>query len=162
MTLRLRHLRPEDRRPIAQLLQETRRFTNQEIETALELVDAVLNQTDLGYQFIIAEENGGHIAGYGCWGETPLTRGTYDIYWIAVSPTYQGQGVGSQILSYMETQIMKNQGRLILIETSSSERYQDTRAFYAKRDYVLESRIYDFYKPGDDKMIYTKRFRPFG
>ena len=162
MRIRLRKLRAEDRIPIQAALRETDHFTPQEIEVALELVDAALNEVDPDYRFIVAEKSGGHFAGYGCWGKTPLTLGTFDIYWIAVAPQFQRQGVGSKILSHMEVQIMKNQGRLILIETSSTQVYQDTRAFYARHGYVLESRIFDFYKPGDDKLIYTKRFRPFG
>lgn len=160
--IRLRSLQAEDRPAIKRILQQTEHFTDLEIGIALELVDAVLDKTDLDYQFIIAEKQGGDFVGYGCWGEAPCAMGAYDIYWIAVSPSSQGRGVGSQILNYMETQIMKHQGRLILIETSSSEVYQDTRAFYSKRGYELESRIADYYKPGDDKLIFTKRFRPFG
>jgi ribosomal protein S18 acetylase RimI-like enzyme len=162
MSITLRPLRAEDRPLIQQVLRQTEHFSEMEIEIALELVDAVINKTDLSYQFIVAEKPGGHFAGYGCWGKTPLTLATYDIYWIAVSPVYQGQGVGSQLLHYMETQIMKDQGRLIIVETSSSEVYQDTRAFYLKRGYILESQIKDFYKPEDDKVVYSKRFRPFG
>jgi len=162
MRIRLRSLQAEDRLPIQATLQETQHFTSQEIEVALELVDAVLDQTDPDYQFIVAEKPGGHFAGYGCWGETPLTSGTYDLYWIAVSPKYQKQGIGGKILSHIEAQIMKNRGRLLLIETSSTEVYQDTQAFYTRHGYVLESRISDFYKSGDDKLIYTKRFRRFG
>jgi ribosomal protein S18 acetylase RimI-like enzyme len=151
----------EDRVSVKQVLEKTQHFTDHEIRIALELVDMGLSEKDHGYQFVVAEKNGG-FAGYGCWGQVPLTLGTYDIYWIAVSPDLQGQGVGSQILSFMETQIMKNQGRLILIETSSSDIYQDTRAFYEKRGYVLESRIRDFYKPNDDRCVYVKRLGPYG
>ena len=81
---------------------------------------------------------------------------------IYVDRAVWGQGVGSQILRYMEAHIMKHQGRIILVETSSSEGYQDTCAFYEKRGYLLESRIRDFYKPGDDRLIYTKHSDSFG
>jgi ribosomal protein S18 acetylase RimI-like enzyme len=156
-----RDIRAEDRHSIHQVLEATGQFTESEIRVALELADTVLEKKDPSYQLIVAEKKG-EFAGYGCWGQVPLTAGAYDIYWIAVPPDLQGQGVGSRILSFMETQIMKNQGRLILIETSSSEIYQDTRAFYEKRGYVLESRIRDFYKPNDDRCIYVKRLDPFG
>lgn len=156
-----RDIRKKDRESVKQVLKATRHFTDYEIAVALELVDEVLNKEDLSYLFVVAEQDG-KFAGYGCWGPVPITMGTYDIYWIAVSPDLQGQGVGSQILSFMEDEIMKNQGRLILIETSSSEVYQDTRAFYERRGYVLESRIRDFYKPNDDRCIYIKRIDPYG
>ncbi|MBN2105040.1 GNAT family N-acetyltransferase [bacterium] len=159
--IRLRDIRPEDRLLIKQMLKSTRHFTGTEIETALELVDAFIQKTDLSYQFIVAENTGGDFVGYGCWGQAPFTYGTYNIYWIAVSPESQKKGVGSKILSYMETQIMNAHGRLILIETSSSKAYRDARAFYEKKGYTMESRIRDFYKPKDDRYIYVKRFDVF-
>jgi ribosomal protein S18 acetylase RimI-like enzyme len=159
--IKFRDILIDDRAFVKQVLERTKHFTDQEIQIALELVDMVLNKSDLSYQFVVAEQNGG-FAGYGCWGQVPLTAGAYDIYWIAVSPDLQGKGVGSQILSYMENEIMNHQGRLILIETSSSDIYQDTRAFYEKRGYVLESRIRDFYKPNDDRCVYVKRLDPYG
>jgi ribosomal protein S18 acetylase RimI-like enzyme len=159
--IRLRELKAEDREVLGPLLRSTQKFTEAEIEIALELVDEAIEKTDTSYQFIIAESKEG-VQGYGCWGMVPLTIGAYDIYWIAVSPESQGKGVGSQILHHMEDEIMKNQGRMILLETSSSEAYKDTRAFYEKRGYQLESRLRDFYKPGDDRCIYVKRIDPFG
>lgn len=162
MNVRLRSLHADDRRPIRDLLRRTGHFTEQEIDIALELADAVLNKTDPDYRFVVAEYSGASVAGYGCWGAAPLTQGTYDIYWIAVSPELQGQGVGSRILTHMESRIAEHGGRLILIETSSSDLYRNTCAFYIRRGYVLESRIKDFYKIGDDKIIYAKRCRPSG
>ncbi|MFC1568779.1 GNAT family N-acetyltransferase [bacterium] len=159
--IKFREIQVEDRLPLKQMLEATKHFTEAEIEIALELVDHSTQKNDPSYQFIVVENSGGQFVGYGCWGQIPLTMGAYDIYWIAVSPELQGQGVGSQILSFMEVEIMKTHGRLILIETSSSEVYQDTRAFYEKRGYVLESRIHDFYKSGDDRCIYVKRFDSF-
>ncbi|MBN1783299.1 GNAT family N-acetyltransferase [bacterium] len=160
--LNFREIHPEDREPIRRILIETNHFTENEVGTALELIDAVIEKTDSGYCIVVAEETEKTVVGYGCWGPVPLTSGTFDIYWIAVSPDCQGKGVGSQILSYMEDQMKSSEGRLILIETSSSGLYQDTRAFYERRGYGLESRIRDFYKPGDDRCIYAKRIDAFG
>jgi len=160
--VKFRDLLPEDRIAIKMILEATKHFSKVEIKIALELVDSVIQNHDLTYQFIITEKQEGQLAGYGCWGEIPLTRGAYDIYWIAVAPEMQGQGTGSKLLAYMEDKIMESMGRLILIETSSSEAYQGTRAFYEKRGYQLESRIRDFYKTGDDRCIYVKRLDPFG
>ena len=159
--IKFREIRDVDRLPIKQVLRATKHFTDAEIEIALELVEGTLHNQDSSYQFIVAENGSCQLLGYGCWGEVPLTKGAYDIYWIAVSPENQRKGVGSQLLNYMESQIVNTHGRLILIETSSSEIYQDTRTFYERRGYVLESRIRDFYKPGDDRCIYIKRLDPY-
>ena len=57
---------------------------------------------------------------------------------------------------WLENKVQEEHGRLVLIETSSQERYQATRAFYQKTRYQDCARIADFYQPGDDRMIYVK------
>ncbi|MFN8582815.1 MAG: hypothetical protein U0163_17795 [Gemmatimonadaceae bacterium] len=41
---------------------------------------------------------------------------------------------------------------------SSLDGYERTRRFYEHAGYVAESRIRDFYRPGDDRFTYVKRF----
>jgi hypothetical protein len=48
---------------------------------------------------------------------------------------------------------------MVLIETSSQPRYEPTRQFYLRLDYREVARVPDFYKPGDDRIIYAKSFR---
>lgn len=156
--IQMRPLKTGDRESIELVLQSTGAFSSQEIGVALELVDVVLNKTDLSYKFIIAENKNGQLIGYACWGEIPLTQGTYDLYWIAVSPDLQHLGVGRQLISYVEEQVMRDSGRMMLIETSSTKTYKAARAFYKRQGYALESRIRDYYKPGDARLIFGKRF----
>jgi len=47
-------------------------------------------------------------------------------------------------------------GRLLLIETSSQEVYQSTVRFYERCGYALLARITDYYRPGDDKLLFGK------
>jgi hypothetical protein len=53
-------------------------------------------------------------------------------------------------------------GRLLVAETSSREEYQDTRTFYEHRGYGAvpsdRARLCDFYRPGDDRLLFAKRF----
>ena len=47
--------------------------------------------------------------------------------------------------------------RLIVVETSSRKEYDKTRRFYEKTlAYATAAWIKDFYKPGDDKVVYVK------
>lgn len=87
-----------------------------------------------------------------------MTSGTYDLYWIAVDPSAQGLGVGQALLCEVESQVKAAQGRMVLIETSSRSDYGATQKFYARSGYALEVQLRDFYTPGDDKLIYVKRF----
>jgi ribosomal protein S18 acetylase RimI-like enzyme len=92
-----------------------------------------------------------------CFGATPCTLGTFDIYWIAVDPAYQRHHIGSKLLAFSESEIKKQQGRLIVIETSGSEKYLPTRGFYERNGYILAADVKEFYAPGDDKWIFTKK-----
>ena len=119
------------------------------------LILDILRRTDY---FTEAEvESADKVSGYVCYGPTPLTDGTYDIYWIAVDPERQGKKIGSELLSFAENDIAKNKGRLITVYTSSQEKYLSTRNFYIKRGYHEGCRIKDYYRRGDDLVVYVKQ-----
>jgi ribosomal protein S18 acetylase RimI-like enzyme len=126
------------------------------VSCALELIDAALQPTNVDYQILVAAREG-KVVGYCCYGPTPMTQGTFDLYWIASDPQVRGQGVGAALVSGMEGDIRRRQGRLIRVETSAMEAYGPTRGFYAAMQYKEESRFRDFYKPGEDLIILAKR-----
>lgn len=99
------------------------------------------------------------VAGYMTWGPTPMAEGAYDLYWMAVAPAEQGKGRGKELVRWLETEVRKLNGRMIIIETSSQPMYHPTRQFYIGLEYKEVARIPDFYKPGDDRVIYAKYFR---
>jgi ribosomal protein S18 acetylase RimI-like enzyme len=80
----------------------------------------------------------------------------YDLYWIAIDPAVQGKGFGRRLIEYAEGEIVKCGGRMLLIETSSQESYGDTIRFYKKAGYKLVARIKNFYRIGDDKLVFSK------
>jgi GNAT superfamily N-acetyltransferase len=98
----------------------------------------------------------GRLVGWICWGPTPCTLGTYDLYWMAVDPVGQHVGVGSALLAEMERRLV-GRARLIVVETAGRADYADTRRFYQARGYLETAHIPDFYAPGDDLVVYTKR-----
>ena len=112
--------------------------------------------TESGYYVFVAEIDS-IIAGYICYGPTPLTEGTWDIYWVAVAPNRQSQGIGKSLLSFAEGAIKELKGRMAIIETSSNPEYETTRRFYLGQGYELTCHIADFYAAGDDKLIMVKR-----
>lgn len=123
---------------------------------ALELIDAALTPNNLDYQVLVAIREG-KPCGYVCYGPTPMTQGTFDLYWIASDPLVRGQGVGAALVSAMEGDLRRRKGRLIRVETSAMEAYGPTRGFYAAMQYKEESRFRDFYKPGEDLIVLAKR-----
>jgi ribosomal protein S18 acetylase RimI-like enzyme len=148
-----------DRQPVLELIRATGFFTPDEVKVAEELIDIYLQQPDQRDYFIVVVENEqGRVAGYMTYGPTPLTEGTWDLYWIAVSPADQGKGYGQQLVRWLEEEVRKRKGRLIIIETSSQPKYEPTRKFYEKLGYAEVARIPDFYRPGDDRVIFGKYF----
>jgi ribosomal protein S18 acetylase RimI-like enzyme len=145
-----------DKPALMRILRNTPEFKPFEVVVAEEVIDSYLNDPRAGY-FTLVAEDGGKIAGYICYGETPVTIGTWDIYWVAVDPTKRGRGIGKLLSEAVETAIKKAGGRLAIIETSSTPLYENTRKFYERRGYEPVARIPDFYMPGDDKLILRKK-----
>ena len=151
--IRLGPLHPHDRDRIAEVLLSTAVFSSDEIGVALELFDDASGD----YELIGAFDANDHLLGYACFGPTPSTVGTYDLYWLAVDPTSQGQGVGRTLMRHVEAAIAKRRGRLLVVETSSRAEYAPTRKFYARSGYAEVARVRDFYAPADDRIILTAR-----
>lgn len=147
-----------DKQTLRELLVSTGFFYDYEIQVAIELVETTLEKGEAssGYQFIIAEDND-KILGFSCFGATPCTKDSYDIYWIAVNKDMINKGIGGQILFHTEEKIYKNGGRHIWVETSSRAIYVPTREFYRKKGYEIKARLPDFYGPGDNKVIFLKK-----
>ncbi|HEY7636680.1 MAG TPA: GNAT family N-acetyltransferase [Gemmatimonadales bacterium] len=149
----LRSLTASDRDRIEEITRAVGVFHADEISVALEVFDgAVAGSPDY---IALGAEVEGDLSGWICWGPTPCTLGTFDLYWMAVDPALQGSGVGTTLVQAMEARVA-GLARLIVVETAGRADYQKTRAFYEARGYVPLSRIPDFYAPGDDQVVYVK------
>ena len=147
----------DDKPIIMRILHTTPEFTPTEVVVAEEVIDSYLHApTGSGYHILVAEVDL-TVVGYICYGPTPLTEGTWDIYWMAVDPDRQGQGIGSALMAFAEGKIKEAHGRLVLIETSSTPKYEKTRRFHQSQGYGIICRIPNFYAPGDDKIIFQKQ-----
>lgn len=145
-----------DRESILDLVSETGVFRPTEIEVAAEVIDEALKDGRHGHYQSYTALHGGQAVGWVCFGPTPCTVGTFDIYWLAVHPEYQGEGVATALLARAEADVRARGGRLIVVETSSRGDYEPARRFYEHHGYSLAGRIADFYERGDDKLVYAK------
>jgi GNAT superfamily N-acetyltransferase len=158
MTTRLRTLHKEDRVGLESMLVGIPSFNAEDQDVALELVDVAINDpSQIDYLFLLAVDDNDQPIGYACYGPTPLTDGTYDLYWIAVSSELSGKGVGTILLRAVEDDLRSRNGRLLIIETSSGDAYEKTRKFYLKNGYPLAETLKDFYRPGEDRVTFIKR-----
>lgn len=155
--VRLRALRPEDRGPIEAILRATGVFYDEEVLVALELFDIAFSrpgQTD--YVFLVAESDG-KVAGYACYGPIPMTDRSWDLYWIAVDPSLHGSGTGRALVDAMERDLGARGARKVFVETGGREAYLPTRRFYEAIGYTVAARLQDFYRDGDDKVVFARR-----
>ena len=153
----IRPMRPADKPAVMDLIRATDMFMPQEIDVAEELIDVFLDKPDQkDYDVVVVEEPEGVVAGYMTWGPTPMAVGAYDLYWMAVSPKAQGRGLGKRLVRWLEETVKSLGGRLIIIETAGQPKYHPTRGFYLGLGYKEVARIPDYYKPGDDRIVYTK------
>jgi len=153
-------MRAQDKEAVLGLIRATGFFTSAEVGVAEELIDIYLGQPDQkDYDVVVVEGEGGGPAGYMTWGPTPLAEDAYDLYWMAVLPSEQGRGRGKELVRWLEAEVGRRDGRMIVIETSSQPKYHGTRQFYIDLGYKEVARIPDFYRAGDDRVIYAKSFR---
>lgn len=154
---RIRRIEAQDREAILHLIEGTKAFKAHEVEVAMELVDiALADPGQDGYRPFVLVEGDGTVAAYACFGKNEMTAATYDLYWLATRADRMGRGYGRAIVSFVEEEIRKDGGRLLVIETSSKESYGDTQAFYEKIGCTLAAQLPDYYDEGDDKLIYLK------
>lgn len=148
----------EDGDAIHRIVSTSGFFSEEEIATVDELWDEyILRGTQAsGYYFIVCKE-ATKILGFACYGPHPLTQSTYDLYWIITDKDAKGRGIGKALMAQTETDVATLGGTLLIAETSGKELYLPTRGFYEKLGYVKEAMIRDFYAPGDDLMMYTKK-----
>jgi ribosomal protein S18 acetylase RimI-like enzyme len=191
-TFRVGALDSRHRSRLAEILTATGAFTTDEVAIALELFDetfergesrlegradvdkelsragnqpprpSTLEPRPSSYEFLGLFDENDVLAGYACYGPTPGTDGTFDLYWIAVHPAVQGGGEGSRLLAEVERRLRGRNGRLLVVETSSRIAYAPTRRFYEGRGYKEVARVTDFYAPADHLVIYVKRFAEAG
>ena len=160
--MKIRPVESRDRERIHQILAGTNRFTEEEVRCANELVESAVEHPEKGDYIVHVLEDpdsGPHkaVQGYVCYGPTPMTDGVFDLYWIAVDPRQQGLGFGQLLLRFVENEVRRKRGRMLLIETSSKESYTPTLRFYERSGYDEISRIKDFYRIEDDKVVFCKK-----
>jgi ribosomal protein S18 acetylase RimI-like enzyme len=142
---------------IRRILIATGAFIEEEIRVAIELVEDAIRHPNGDYLVKIIESEDG-VAGYTCYGRAPFTDAAYDLYWIALDPVWQGTGAARHLMAAAEADVRSRGGTLLLVETASKPSYARTRHFYESIGYREVARIRDYYREGDDKVIYEKRW----
>jgi ribosomal protein S18 acetylase RimI-like enzyme len=155
------HIRPyssPDRDRIRDILVGSQTFTDEEVAVALGVIDDAERCPELAdYTIFCAQNDHGDVVGYICYGPIPMTDRCYDLYWICVDRGCKKTGIGTSLIGRMESDLEKNAARHIYIDTSSTPPYDDARSFYERHGYHVVSVSPDFYREGDDKIVYFKK-----
>jgi ribosomal protein S18 acetylase RimI-like enzyme len=156
------HIRPYnslDRDRIRDILEGSRTFTDEEVAVAIEVIDDAVNCPQSGdYTIRCGENDQGNVVGYICYGPIPMTDRCYDLYWICVERDHKKTGIGTSLILAMESDLKERGGRHVYIDTSSTAPYGEARSFYERHGYRTVSVSPDFYRDGDDKVVYRKVF----
>ena len=152
-----RELIAADRPAITAFLKRISEFAPDELPVAEEVLDDSLEEShESGYYTIVAVKDGSPV-GYATYGNTPLSKGNWEIYWAAVDPSEQGHGIGRELMYRCESAIKQCGGWQITLETSSTPHYEHTRRFHMSCGYKEIARIPDFYDRDDDLVIFFKK-----
>lgn len=157
---KFRPIEGKDREAVRSMIEGTGAFKPHEVDVAMELVDESLAQPGQDdYHPIVLEEEDGTVVAYACFGKNSMTKATFDLYWLATRADRMGKGYGRRIVAFVEEEVKRRGGRLLVIEISSHESYGGTREFYLKIGCTLAAQLPDYYDEGDDMLIYLKRIR---
>jgi GNAT superfamily N-acetyltransferase len=136
-------------------------FRPEEVSCALELLAAVLDPPEGNtYEARVLVDAEDRPIAYACFGQTPMTDATFDLYWLITAEEHRGQGLGRTLMAAVEDELRGRGARTLRVETSSLEGQGGARRFYLRAGYDEVGRIRDFYRPGDDLVTLARRLTP--
>ncbi len=141
---------------IQRLVAEAGVFTSSELNDVTEMIEHYAKFCSNDELLTYVYEIGGKVVGFISFG-LGMGNKTYEVYWICVSPEYQGQGIGSKLLKFAENYVSRAGCRMLFIETSSKKEYWRARDFYERMGYCSQAIVKDYFDDGDNKVIYSKR-----
>lgn len=134
-------------------------FNKEEIDIAKELLEGAKKPLNERYYQVVSAKIDGKMAGYICYAKIGGTDGRYELYWIAVSPDFQRQGIAKALIKQLEDLVARENGKKIIIVTSSKPEYLPARTSYEKCGYVCCATIKDYFSDGDDEVFYEKSIK---
>lgn len=135
----------------------TSAFNPAEIEVLKEVLTDCFENPKTTY--VLFEEAGPPLLlGFTIFGRSPMTKFSWDIYWMVVNKNFQRRGIGKKLHGRIEDYVLKQDKKANLcVETSSRSEYTATRNFYESVGFTEIGRIPDFYNENDSLVIFYKR-----
>jgi ribosomal protein S18 acetylase RimI-like enzyme len=134
-------------------------FTVEERDLLKELLNAYFSENKDKYLLKIAKDSNNKVLGFVIYKQADLSKSYWDIYWLVVSPENHRKNIGTKLLTAVENEVKQNGGTAILVETSSTAKYEPARKLYEKMGYEQVCKFENYYAPHDDKILYRKGVR---
>jgi ribosomal protein S18 acetylase RimI-like enzyme len=119
------------------------------------LPDMLSGAKDAGSLWLTHEQEG-RAVGFCFAAPENLADRTWNMLAIAIHPDFQGFALGSALVKHLEAQLSEQGARIMIVDTSGTDAFARTRAFYHRNGYAEEARIRDFWAEGDDKITFWK------
>lgn len=155
----LRPTTPADAAALLEMARETAVFYPHEIDTLAEVLDDYFACGEESGQIMRTWEEGGVPVGFVHFCPAPMTLGTWELWWVVVAKSRQGSGLGRRLVEFAEQEARQLGGRVLFIETGGTPVYEPTRRFYLKCGYSEVARLPEYYREGDDKVIFAKSLK---
>lgn len=149
-----------DREKIRTLALDNDMFAPDEMGDFDQTLDGFLTGAADHDRWLVAQDENGDIVGAAYYAPEPLAARAWNLYFLAANPARHRSGIGTALINHVEQQLSAAGGavaRVLLIDTSSTDKYRHARAFYARQGYEEKSRHPEFYGPDDDKVTFWKR-----
>ena len=139
------------------IAEQTAAFNQAEIEILDEVLTDYSDNPKTTY-ILFEEKDNDKLLGFAIFGRTPMTKFSWDIYWMVVDKEFQRKGIGKKLQERIEGHVLsKDKKANLIIETSSKPEYNATRSFYKNKGFKEMGQIPDFYKEDDSLVIFYKR-----
>jgi ribosomal protein S18 acetylase RimI-like enzyme len=153
MNEKIRDVTPSDTEGLKVVVDSSELFPSEYLD---EMISDYFNNPDTQDIWFTYIDNNKQVAiGY-CVPEK-LTEGTYNLLAIGVLKESQGKGIASEMMKHIEQLLKQKGGRILIVETSSDDAQIAARNFYKKIGYTQEAVIRDFWKEGEDKIVFWKK-----
>jgi ribosomal protein S18 acetylase RimI-like enzyme len=148
------HVRPlirSDLPAVARVIDSTGLFPSALLD---DMVDGYLRASGSEDRWWVVD--GGSVDGVVYCAPERLTENTWNMLLLAVHTEQHGRGLGLTAVAAVETELARAGARLLLVETSGLPEFERTRRFYRACGYEQEAQIRDYYRAGEDKIVFRK------
>ena len=150
---------PADRPRLREILLGSGIFVESDAECVDEMFGVALAKPSPdNYRFLSGWVDG-QMQGFACFGWESLTHGTWDLFWVCTLPAARGRGIGGALLREAVREATAEQGRRMVISTSSTAPYFPAHRLYESQGFRKTAVVPEYYRPGDDLYIYSRRLQ---